>query len=210
MSRILTAAILVPVVVWIILYSPPWAFVAALAIVGGLALREFYEIGRAAQMSIVAAALAGIIYIYGAWTTAYFLRAINQHWLLFAFLLCWAGDTAAMYVGKAFGRHKLAPVISPAKTLEGAAASVAGGVLAGVLYMHFFLPAISIGALIAIGIAGNVAGQLGDLAESWFKRRAGVKDSGNSLPGHGGWLDRIDSSLFSVPVVYFLVQYTVR
>lgn len=203
MTRILTALVLIPVVVWLILAAPVWAFLAALVVVGLFALREAVQIGQHAAV----ATLGGLMYIGGAWLCAFSLRAVNPHWLLFAFLLCWAGDTAALYVGKSFGRHKLAPKISPGKTWEGAIGSVAGGVLAGAVYAHFLIPGAALGTVLTIAAVGNIAGQLGDLLESAFKRWGGVKDSGSSLPGHGGWLDRIDSSLLSVPVVYALVRY---
>jgi phosphatidate cytidylyltransferase len=149
--------------------------------------------------------LLGVVYIYGPLVLAVYLRRSNPHWLMFALLLSWAGDTTALYVGKAFGRHKLAPVISPKKTWEGAAGSIAGALIAGGIYGHYLIPDTPLAIVLPLAVAGNIAGQLGDLAESALKRRAGVKDSGSSLPGHGGWLDRIDSILFTVPVIYALV-----
>ena len=205
MTRLLTAVVLIPLVVWLILASPPWALIAAMVAVGLLALREVVQIGK----NVFVSALGGAIYIGGAWVCAFRLRIVNPHWLLFAFLLCWAGDTAAYYVGKNFGRHKLAPKISPGKTWEGAVASVAGGVLAGAIYAHYLIPAAPLGLVVIFGAAGNIAGQIGDLVESAYKRWGGVKDSGSSLPGHGGWLDRIDSSLLSVPMVYAIVRFVV-
>ena len=201
MTRLITALVLIPLVVWLILFSPSWVLIAAMVAVGLLALREVVHIGKNSFVS----AIGGIIYIGGAWLSAFALRGINPHWLLFAFLLCWAGDSAAYYVGKNFGRHKLAPVISPAKTWEGAIASVVGGVLVGAVYAHFFLSTAPLGIVLIVAALGNIAGQIGDLVESAYKRWGGVKDSGSSLPGHGGWLDRIDSSLLSIPMVYLLV-----
>jgi phosphatidate cytidylyltransferase len=108
----------------------------------------------------------------------------------------------------------MAPRVSPQKTWEGAAGSVVGGVIAGGVYAHFLLPAVRIEYVLALGVAGNIAGQIGDLCESALKRGAGVKDSGSSLPGHGGWLDRIDASLFSIPTVYaavaLLMAFSIR
>jgi phosphatidate cytidylyltransferase len=153
-----------------------------------------------------AAMLLAVVYIFGAWRCAIELRAISPHWLMIAVLVSWAGDTAAMYIGRAFGKHKLAPEVSPSKTWEGAAGSVAGGTLAAIVYAYFLLPAAPLYAVAATGAVANIAGQLGDLCESAFKRGAGVKDSGTTLPGHGGWLDRIDSSLFSVPATYAIVS----
>jgi phosphatidate cytidylyltransferase len=160
----------------------------------------------AAAMPAAGAFTLGIIYIFGAWRCAADLRAINPHWLLFAMLLSWAGDIAALYIGRPFGKHKMAPRVSPAKSWEGAAGSVAGGMLVGGIYAHYLIPQASLAEALALAAAGNIAGQLGDLCESALKRGAGVKDSGTLLPGHGGWLDRIDSSLFSVPVVYALLK----
>lgn len=201
MTRILTALVLIPLVVWLILAAPAWLFVAAEVVVGLFALREAMQIGANRAVP----ALGGVMYIGGAWLCAYALRAMNPHWLLFAFLLCWAGDTAAFYVGKNFGRHKLAPIVSPGKTWEGAVGSVVGGVLAGAIYARYLIPAAPLTTVLIVAAIGNIAGQIGDLLESAYKRWGGVKDSGSSLPGHGGWLDRIDSSLLSVPVVYALV-----
>lgn len=203
MKRLGTALVLIPLVVWLILGAPVWAFVAALIVVGLFALREVVQIGNNGAVST----LGGLMYIGGAWLCAFALRAVNPHWLLFAFLLCWAGDTAALYIGKNFGRHKLAPKISPGKTWEGAIGSVAGGVLAGAIYAHYMIPSAPLAMVLIVAAAGNIAGQIGDLVESAYKRWGGVKDSGSSLPGHGGWLDRIDSSLLSVPVVYALVHF---
>jgi phosphatidate cytidylyltransferase len=93
-------------------------------------------------------------------------------------------------------------VVSPKKSWEGAIAAVAGSVLFGLLYVGHFLPQIAWWKVASIAIIGNVAGQFGDLAESAIKRGAGVKDSGQLLPGHGGMLDRVDSSLFALPVVW--------
>ena len=194
--------VLIPTVVYLILGAPEWAFIIALIVVGLFALREVVQIGKNAPLSV----LGGVAYIGGAWFCAFKLREIHPAWLLFAFLLCWAGDTAALYIGKNFGKHKLAPVVSPGKTWEGAIASVVGGVLVGVLYLHYFIPALSINTILIIAALGNIAGQIGDLIESAYKRWGGVKDSGSSLPGHGGWLDRIDSSLLSVPAVYGLAR----
>ena len=154
-----------------------------------------------------AALVLGVIYIFGAWRCAIELREINRHWLMIALLVSWAGDTAALYAGRTFGRHKLAPQVSPAKTWEGSIGSVVGGVIAAGVYAHFLIPDESMAWVLALGAAANIAGQAGDLCESAFKRGAALKDSGSMLPGHGGWLDRLDSTLFSVPVVYAAQVY---
>ena len=153
-----------------------------------------------------AAAFAlGIIYIFGPWRCAILLREISPWWLLFALSINWVGDIAAFYVGRKAGRHRLAPRISPAKSWEGAIASVVFSVIFAIVYFRYLIPDLAPIAGAGFAMAGNIAGQVGDLAESAIKRGAGVKDSGNLLPGHGGWLDRLDSSLFSMPVIYWLL-----
>jgi len=208
MTRILTALVLIPVVVWLVLSAPAWALAFALGLVGLLAFQEYSRIAMRITSLVGPRAvlfLIGFVYVFVPLALAVPLRGWSPHWLMFAFLLSWAGDTTALYVGKAIGRHKLAPVISPQKTWEGASGSIAGALIAGGVYAHCLIPDTPLAIILPLAVAGNIAGQLGDLAESALKRRADVKDSGSSLPGHGGWLDRIDSILFTVPVVYALV-----
>lgn len=150
--------------------------------------------------------LLGVIYVFGSWHWAIPLRLRSPYWLLFALALTWIGDTAAYYVGRKFGRHKMSPHISPGKTWEGGAASLVGSTLFGVVFVHYLLPDVPLPWAAALSVAGNIAGQVGDLAESALKRGAGVKDSGTMLPGHGGWLDRVDSALFTVPVIYWMLS----
>ncbi len=146
----------------------------------------------------------GAFYCFSPWHFAVELRHISVHLLFFALALNWVGDSAAYYVGRQFGRHKLSPIISPGKSWEGAAASVAGSVIFGLMYLGNTMPSIPLWAIVGLAALGNIFGQFGDLFESAVKRGAGLKDSGNLLPGHGGVLDRLDSSMFAVPVVYAL------
>lgn len=117
----------------------------------------------------------------------------------------WACDTAAYFVGKRFGRRRMAPLLSPRKSWEGAGAGVLGGTAAAVLVAPWIglspLPAL------VLGVASACAGQIGDLFESALKRELGVKDFGGLLPGHGGVMDRLDSLLFALPVVYLLSHF---
>ncbi|HMF74353.1 MAG TPA: phosphatidate cytidylyltransferase [Bryobacteraceae bacterium] len=152
----------------------------------------------------IAATFFGAFYTFAPWRFSIDLRQISHHLLLFALAINWAGDTAAYYAGRRFGKHKLAPIVSPGKSWEGAAASVAGSVLFGVVYLEYFFKGLSWWQIVILAVAGNIAGQFGDLAESAIKRGAGLKDSGSLLPGHGGMLDRVDSSLFTLPIVYAL------
>ncbi len=148
----------------------------------------------------------GVLYIFGGWRCGALLRAMNPYWMLFAVALNWVGDIAAFYVGRAFGRHRLAPRVSPGKSWEGSIGSLAASILFALVYFPRLLPTVPLLTGAGIAAAGNLAGQMGDLCESALKRGAGVKDSGNLLPGHGGWLDRVDSALFALPVVQFLVS----
>jgi phosphatidate cytidylyltransferase len=124
--------------------------------------------------------------------------------LLFALVLTWAGDTTAYFVGRGVGKHPLAPHISPKKTWEGSIGSMFGSLLVAYVFSHWIhLPLIH---LLIMAVLGNIAGQMGDLLESAYKRSAGVKDSGGLLPGHGGILDRIDALILCIPVIwYYLV-----
>ncbi len=134
--------------------------------------------------------------------------------LLFLMVCVWSGDTAALYVGRAFGKHKLAPRLSPGKTWEGSVASIVGSILiaALVVYVSDTLSARGNTILhiseplwqtLVLAAIVNIAAQLGDLLESAIKRGAGVKDSGTILPGHGGILDRIDALLLAAPILWF-------
>jgi phosphatidate cytidylyltransferase len=126
---------------------------------------------------------------------------LGPYLLLFALVIVWVGDTAAYFVGRAIGKYKLAPALSPKKTWEGTIASLAGSLL----FAWAFGRWINIPLLQLLGAAaiGNLAGQAGDLLESAYKRSAGVKDSGTLLPGHGGVLDRIDALILAIPVVWY-------
>jgi phosphatidate cytidylyltransferase len=180
------------------------AFFVLVAILGmALALRS-REMARA--LPDAAVLLLGVAYCFGSLRCGVELRAISRFWLFFALSLNWVGDIAALYVGRLIGRHKLAPNVSPGKSWEGSIASVAASVLYGAVYFPWLMKSTPIAGALALTVIANVAGQFGDLCESAIKRGARVKDSGNLLPGHGGWLDRVDSSLFALPVVYFVVS----
>jgi phosphatidate cytidylyltransferase len=131
-------------------------------------------------------------------------------WVILAFVVTWGNDTFAYFAGHAFGRHKLMPRVSPAKTWEGFVGGAVGSV-ACALGARWVLPGfereLSVGVALAVGAGGAVLGPLGDLAESMVKRAAGVKDSSHIIPGHGGLLDRIDALLFVAPWVYVCAAY---
>lgn len=130
-------------------------------------------------------------------------------WLTFTVVfLVWTTDTFAYFAGRAFGRTPLMPSVSPKKTWEGAVGGLAGALLIALLLKTWVLDFLSTLDVLAIALICGALSQVGDLAESWFKRASGVKDSSHFLPGHGGLLDRIDSLLFAVPLVYlYLVLF---
>jgi phosphatidate cytidylyltransferase len=130
--------------------------------------------------------------------------ADGRDWLYLVLFATFASDSAAYFTGRAFGRHKLAPGISPGKTWEGTIGGVAGAIIIALLFTlntPLQLP-LSYGQAIILGALISIGGQLGDLAESLLKRNTGVKDSGTLMPGHGGLLDRMDSIVFAGAVVY--------
>jgi len=151
--------------------------------------------------------MAGILYI--GWLLSYLvaLRGLDdgRDWVFLALFATFGSDTAAFFVGRALGRHKLAPNISPGKTWEGAIAGVFGSIIVSLVLVNLLsLPLSNVGAIL-LGLLISLFGQLGDLVESLLKRNMGVKDSSKLIPGHGGFLDRIDSIIFTGLVVYYWV-----
>ena len=253
MKRVLTAAALIPIVCYVVLWADYRIFLFVLAASACLTWRECREItlgrgggdlswqsllsqaaglillltaagnwwlavlpltaafalvkraGSFQHMPRIVVLTLGVFYIFGAWWCAIPLRAASPHWLMYALLVSWTGDIGAYYIGRRYGKHRLAGRISPKKSWEGAAASVATALLLAGAYLVYFVH-VPMAQAAALTAAANVAGQLGDLAESAIKRGAGVKDSGTLLPGHGGFFDRVDSALFVLPVVYLYAR----
>ena len=143
----------------------------------------------------------GLVLLIPAWTGLVYLHQMSAWWLMYLFGLVWGADTGAYFTGRAFGKHKLAPEVSPGKTIEG----FVGGLLTAMALMVCVgimrdLPMIRFAAFAGLSLMTALASVLGDLLESMVKRQAGVKDSGNIFPGHGGSLDRIDSLTAAAPV----------
>jgi phosphatidate cytidylyltransferase len=182
--------------------ADPWPWLV-LALAGLIALALAMRAQDLSQSLPRAALLVmGIVYVFGCWRCALPLRERNPHWLMYALLVSWAGDIGGYYIGRKFGKRRLSQRISPNKTWEGTVASlVCSAAIAGA-YLVRFVPGVSTIQAVVLTLAANAAGQLGDLGESVIKRGAGVKDSGSLLPGHGGMLDRVDSTIFVLPVVY--------
>ena len=267
-KRILTAAILIPLVVYLVLFAPVLVLAAAACIVALLAQQEFLGLAKASgaavfcivpmaatilifvtvlpasppllMLPVLAIAAAVLLVqamsmrpqaavlpdasfsffslIYVAFPLATLPHIAQQEngraELLFLLLVVWAGDISALFIGRAIGRHKLWPSVSPNKTWEGTIGSLAGSLLIAALTViissriaeHFSsanpFPHPLWQSLLLAAIL-NIAAQLGDLVESALKRGAGVKDSGRLLPGHGGVLDRIDALLLAAPVLWY-------
>jgi phosphatidate cytidylyltransferase len=197
-------AVCVPLVLALRLTGAPgtadsWAWGMAGAVYIGLPVFSAITLRQAAG-DVVSSSWQGLADSLSlGWTPAPYGLA----WVMAVILATWAGDSAAYLAGRAFGRHKLAPVVSPGKTVEGAI----GGLLAAMVVSAAVFAVSGVmnawfGAL--VGLVIGVSGQFGDLSESFLKRQAGVKDSGDLIPGHGGMLDRVDALLFAFPATLLM------
>jgi phosphatidate cytidylyltransferase len=218
---LLLAGACLPLLVW----RFPQASLASV-LLPALAVASLYELARAwggRRLSLAANlghGVFGMLYIGWLFSFGVLLRADDTPaplwgwqvergalWVLWLLAMLWLGDSGAYFVGRAIGRRKLAPTLSPAKTVEGALANLALCLLVG--WQGGVALGLPLGWAIAGGLGVGVLGQLGDLFESALKRAVGVKDFGGILPGHGGVLDRFDSFLFSAPWVWWIVQNAV-
>lgn len=270
MKRVLTAVVLVPVVLAIVLWGPLWLLMLAAWLIAELALAEYLTLTSASGLNVpgwLIQVCCTVLFLVGYWAPTLILpvlwlfamvlfgactlrsslpRAladssggffgliyvafplviaplITTHQsgvarLIFVLIVVWVGDIVALYVGRAFGRHRMAPVLSPKKTWEGAAGSMIGAIAAGIgvvaagslLYRHGFAMLLfpeSWWYWVWMAVLLNIAAQIGDLLESAIKRGAGLKDSGSILPGHGGVLDRIDALLLALPVMWYALLF---
>ncbi len=176
----------------------------------GFILVALSFLGRGGVSGSLAGMGAGILSLWlpaGALAHALLLAALPQGRLLLLFLLAAtvACDTAAFYFGTAFGRHRLAPAVSPKKSVEGLVAGIVAGAGVGAGFAALGWAPLPVPVAAAAGAVLALLGQLGDLTESLLKRDAGVKDSGNLIPGHGGILDRVDALLLTLPAWYYLL-----
>ena len=166
-------------------------------------LRSDFERG----LADVGLLVIGVLYTGLLLPHFYWLRLLpdGPQWVTFVIAIGMGGDSGGYFVGHAFGRHKLIPHVSPGKTVEGAAGIVFFSLLVGVIGKLVFFPARGWGEMLILSLVMAVVGQLGDLGESVMKRTFGAKESGWIFPGHGGVLDRIDSLLFPLALVYYYV-----
>ena len=182
-----------------------FGFVLGLAVIALASARPLAEALPAASVSA-----AGLVFIALPFSAVIRLQGVDligRQLLLFVLVLVWVGDIAAFFVGRSIGRLKMAPHLSPSKTWEGALANFLGALVVAALFGYWVK--IQPVHMLAMGALGNVAGQLGDLFESAWKRSAGVKDSGTILPGHGGMLDRIDALILAAPAVWYYFEWFV-
>ncbi len=131
-----------------------------------------------------------------------FPNGVGHKLVFFLLLVVWLGDAGAYYVGKKFGRHKLSPRISPKKTIEGGIGGIVVAIITAIVVHFTFFPQFPLVHAVIAGVVLSIAGVVGDLAESLWKRSAAVKDSGTLIPGHGGFLDRFDSIFYTAPILY--------
>jgi len=199
-------------------FSEYTVFLLALSILLAMTVHVVaYERGRDKAGLDFTVTLTGIVYI--GWLGSYLLDLRNLPngvwWFMFVLPLVWAGDTGAYSIGSVYGKHKMSPRLSPKKSWEGYAAGIFTAVLVGAFFAYAFS---SLGPQPLQGLIDPVQGAvfgfiisaltpLGDLGESMFKRQGGLKDSSNVFPGHGGFLDRIDTWIWGAAIGYFIIQY---
>jgi phosphatidate cytidylyltransferase len=201
-------------------FVPPEIALGAVVIIALFALALFRRAPEQDPLGAVAVTLLGVMYTAGFLSFAYALRYHNyivtaragSALVFYPFVLTWISDTAGFFVGRAFGRAKLMPSVSPGKTRAGAVGALVFCMLASWVYAHWVLvPFASLdlrpATALAFGAAIGISVQIGDLVESLLKREGGVKDSSHLIPGHGGVLDRIDGMLFALPVTYFVFTF---
>ncbi len=207
----LMAFITAPAIFWIG-YTNAFGLVLGLIAInlitcGAVSIVQFKN--KPLVLEIVKYQVQGIIYIPLLLLFLVLIRNGTDGMLWLALLLCviFAGDTSAYYFGTYLGRHKLAPAVSPGKTIEGALGGLAANLAVGAGFKALFLPDLPWVLSIILFLILGITGQVGDLFESELKRTSNIKDSGGLLPGHGGFLDRIDALLFAAPVAYFFKEY---
>lgn len=188
-----------------------------LVLVGVMVLELFRRDGELAVFHI-STTILGVFYVAWLGSHIILLRQLGEtaeggdvgwSYVILAFVLVWATDSGAYFVGKVFGRRKLAPRISPNKSVEGAIGGIGAGLVAAIVSRYTFAPYLSLASSVMLGLVAPVMAILGDLVESLMKRDMKIKDTSRALPGHGGMLDRFDSTLFVAPLVYYYLRFFV-
>lgn len=199
---------LAPVVVGVVHQSgmafAPLVIAMDLMLAAGLTLPLFKTDPQAPQR--VAKQVLGLVYVPLFLSFLILLRSGDQgaQWIFWLLCIVAAGDTGAFYAGSYLGRHKLCPWVSPNKTIEGSVGGLIANLIVALTFKMVLLPSLAALPCAVFAVLVGIAGQVGDLFESEFKRAAGIKDSGTLLPGHGGFLDRLDALLFATPLAYLL------
>ena len=215
-QRILVAVVGIPALLAVLCIAPAWATALLLAALTVIAAHELLAAvcgkPHALTFTDVCAMAAAGFAIPWAFSGLYGLRTLDNGYLLVLtpLVAAFCSDSLALFTGMACGKHKLAPLVSPHKTVEGALGGLAGGMAGMAVFCAVFRAmthtALSYSLCIALGLLGAVLGELGDLSFSAVKRQYGIKDYGRLLPGHGGVLDRFDSVLFAAPVLCALLR----
>ena len=164
------------------------------------------------MLASVGATILGVLYVAFLGSHLISIRTgfdptLSRHLLSFFFLVLMGADTGAYYIGRAFGKRKLAPSISPRKTWEGAVGGLLAALVMAALSHFWFFRELPLKYILPLAAVMTIVGIFGDLAESALKRGAGAKDAANILPGHGGMLDRLDSLLFNAPLIYYFARF---
>ena len=213
---IMVAATALPIAVYFAATGRIGAGIVPITIAGSIVLNlgAAWFRRRSAKAAVREAALAtgAVLFTGGLLSYGILLRDSDagRAWVYFALGVLFASDTFALFVGRYTGRLKMAPSISPGKTWEGAAGGLAAGIGAGIALKYVLgLDALA-WQIAVVAVSASVVGQIGDLAESKLKRVADVKDSGQLLPGHGGLLDRIDSIVVALPVMYYFLIWWIQ
>lgn len=170
------------------------------------------DISRATHVingTMACAAYVGVTVLFLALIKRDLFDSANA-WLFTLIAMTFGSDTGAYFTGRALGKHKMAPILSPKKSIEGAVGGFASALIAGFIARFLAFPHLSIGQVILLVAVANFLAQMGDLSESLIKRSYGVKDSGNVIPGHGGVLDRVDALIFSAPWIYLFAMFTIQ
>jgi phosphatidate cytidylyltransferase len=182
-----------------------FGFVLGVAVISLGSQRSLAEV--LPSISVSAGGLVYVVLPFSAVVRLHGVDVVGRWLLLFTVVLVWVGDTLAYFVGRGIGRWKMAPQTSPNKTWEGAAANFLGALFVAAIFGYW--TKVPPAHMLAMAAVGSVAGQIGDLFESAWKRNAGVKDSGTILPGHGGMLDRIDALILAAPAVWYYFEWVV-
>lgn len=212
-TRIISAIVLLPIFLAILIIFPPIVLAATIAAICILIAVELFRAGKEAKSPMLRflVPFLGIIPIPMALSSLYWLRVMPWGHLLvlFPIIVTMLTDSGAYFVGVSMGKRKAFPNISPNKTVEGCIGGIIIGTVGilvyGLIVQHFTGMTVSLPVLLVLGIIGSVVTEAGDLAFSLLKRKLGIKDYGNLIPGHGGMLDRFDSMIFSAPAIFLLL-----